>query len=147
MSYRLSLLALAACTHPHDVQAVYAPAPPGSGAIDVVLNSPSGALSVAIDGKLVVDRKYSRKAHIDGVPPGRSHVHVATGGQCEQGAMNDFDVDVEPGQTATLALPGPEPNHGCAIFSGLYYVGMNIGLAAMGIVLLAASEPRHVGLK
>jgi len=147
MTYRLTLLALAACTHPHDVQAVYAPAPPGAGAIDVVLNSPSGALTVAVDGKLVVDRKYSRRAHIDGVPPGRAHVHVATGGECEQGAMNDFELDVDPGQTATLALPGPEPNHGCAVFSGLYYVGLNVGLVALAVITLGMAEPRHVGFK
>jgi hypothetical protein len=147
MSYRLTLVALAACTHPHDVVAVYAPAPPGAGAIDVVLNSPSGALTVAVDGKLVVDRKYSRKAHIDGVPPGVAHVHVATGGACEQGKLEDFEVDVEPGQTAVLAMPGPEPNHGCAVFSGLYYVGMNVGLVALAVLTLGMTEKQHVGFK
>ena len=57
------------------------------------------------------------------------------------------DVDVEPGQTATLAMPGPEPNHGCAVFSGLYYVGLNVGLVAMAVLTLGLAEKQHVGFK
>src|SRR5438105_3823609 len=104
----LIVIASASCTHPHDVNAVYAGAPPGAGAIDVVLNNPSAALTVAVQDKLVVDRAYSRRAHVDGVPAGAAHVHVATGGRCEQGAMTDVDVNVPAGGIATIALPGPE---------------------------------------
>lgn len=145
MSSRITLaLLLVACTHAHDVAAVYAPVVPGTGAIDVVLNSPTGALTVAVGDQLVVDRKFSRKAHIEGVPAGPMHVRVATGGRCEQGSLTEHDVIVPAGATTTIALPGPEPNTGCAIFSGLYYVGMNVGIAAVAIAMVADAQVRHV---
>ncbi len=140
----LVALSLAACTHPHDVAAVYAPATPGTGAVDVVLNSPSDALTVTVGDQLVVDRKYSRKAHVDGVPAGPVHVRVATGGRCEQGSLTHQEIVVPAGGTTTIALPGPEPNLGCAIFTGLYYVGMNVGLAAIAVAAVADAQVRHV---
>lgn len=144
MSPRYCLIVLTACTVPKDVTAVYAPAQPASGAIDVVLNHPSTTLTVAVADQLVVDRKYSRKAHIDGVPPGPAHVRVATGGHCEQGSLTEHDVMVPAGGVATIALPGPEPNLGCEVFLGLYYVGLNVGVAAMAIAMVAASQVQHV---
>lgn len=146
MSPRITLVCLvaAACTHPHDVTAVYAPATPAAGAVDVVLNSPSDALTVAVGDQLVVDRKYSRKAHIDGIPAGPMHVRVATGGRCEQGSLTEHDIIVPAGGTTTITLPGPEPNTGCAIFTGLYYIGMNVGIAAVAIAMVADAQVRHV---
>lgn len=137
------LILIAGCTHPHDIAVQLAVPQPGTGALDVVLNSASGALSVTIDGSLVVDRKYSRKAHVEGIAPGVAHVRVATGGGCEQAAEYDRDVEIVPGATTTLALPGPEPNHGCMVYAGLTYVGMNIALvalAAMAVVAGTAAE-------
>ncbi|MGE5182551.1 MAG: hypothetical protein ACM31C_10835, partial [Acidobacteriota bacterium] len=72
------------------------------------------------------------------------HVRVATGGNCERGAISDHDVIVPAGGTATIALPGPEPNTGCAIFTGLYYVGMNVGLAAIALAAIADAHTVHV---
>lgn len=140
---RYLLIALAACNHPHDVTAQYATAPPGAGAVDVVLNDPTRKLSISVDDQLVVDGKYSRKAHIDGVPAGPAHVHVATGGRCEQGSMSDHEVVVPPGGTATLVLPGPEPNTGCMILTGLDIVGLYIGLVAEAVLLTGASHGFH----
>ncbi len=145
MSPRFTLACLlVACSHPHDVTAVYAPVTPGAGAIDVVLNSPSGSLTVTVGEQLVIDRKFSRHAHIDGVPAGPTRVRVATGGNCERGSVTDHDVIVPAGGTATVALAGPEPNTGCAIFTGLYYVGMNVGLAAIAIAAIADARTPHV---
>ena len=47
--------------------------------------------------------------------------------------------------TSSLRMPGPEISNGCAIASGLYYVGINIGYAAMAVALYAgvASARKH----
>jgi hypothetical protein len=107
-----------------------------AGNVEVVLNNASDALSVAVNDQLVVDRKFSRKATIGGVPAGPAKVHVAIGGGCETGALFDREIEVYPGQTTTVNLPGPEISTGCAIASGLYYVGMNVGYVAISVATL-----------
>jgi hypothetical protein len=148
MYSRIALvLALAACgPKAHDVSATFALSPHiPAGNVEVVLNNPSAALSVAINDQLVVERKLSRKATIAGVPAGHARVHVAIGGGCETGATFDRDIEVIPGQTTTVTLPGPEVSTGCAVASGLYYVGINIGYMAMAVALYAgvSSARRH----
>jgi hypothetical protein len=127
----------------HDVTAVYSASPPmGGGAIEVALNDSTSALSITVNDVLVVDRERSRKAHIDGVPIGLARVRVATGGRCEQAREYDREVEVIPGQTAHLILPGPEGSVGCMVYYGLVYVGMNIGLAAIALIgMTAQSQP------
>ena len=137
-----ALLALGACSHVADVAATFPAGRADSGAVEVVLNDASRALSVTIDDVLVIDRKTTRKVHIDGVPAGTAHVRVATGGRCEQGSLVEQEVVVTPGQTATLALPGPAPNLGCMVLSGLNYVGMETGLLALAILV---GETAHAG--
>jgi hypothetical protein len=128
------VVALAACTYPHDVTAAFPAAPdPQAGAVDVVLASASHAMSVTINDALVVEHKATRKAHVDGVPSGPAHVRVATGGGCEAATFVEQDVSVPPGGVATVALPGPETSHSCALLLGLEYVGMNIGVVAIAI--------------
>jgi hypothetical protein len=131
------VLALCACTGcASDVVARYPSAPGVSGAIDIVLNDASRALTVEIDDQLVVDRATSRRAHVDGIPAGIAHVRIATGGRCEQGAVTERDVVVMPGTTATLVLPGPEPNHGCMVYDGLALLALVVEAVA-----IAAVEP------
>jgi hypothetical protein len=137
MKALLLLSAVAGCAH--DVRVDYARAMPDTGSLEVVLNDASRSLSVTVDGALMVDRRRSRKARIDGIPAGPVSVTVATGGGCEQAMTVDRTVDIVPGAVTTLALPAPEPNTGCMIYSGLYYVGLNVGLVA---VVLAASTAR-----
>lgn len=134
----LALLALGACApKAQDVSATFALAPGlQAGNVEVVLNNATDALSVAVNDQLVVDRKYSRKATIGGVPAGPTRVHVAIGGGCETGAMFDRDIDVFPGQTTTVNLPGPEISTGCAVLSGLTYVGLNVGYVAIAVATL-----------
>ena len=134
---------VAACSHPHDVVSAFPYRQPESGALDVVLNDPSRKLSVTVNDQLVVDRAFTRRAHIDGVPAGVAHVHVASGGKCEQGRNFDRSVTIEPDALATLAVPGPEPNLGCMVWSGLDEVAAEVGLVAVAVVLLA-SAPLHV---
>lgn len=148
MYSRIALvLALSACApKARDVSATFALSPHiPAGTVEVVLNNASDALSVAINDQLVVDRKLSRKATIAGVPAGPARVHVAIGGGCETGATFDRDIEVIPGATTTLSLPGPEISTGCAVASGLYYVGINIGYVAMAVAVYAgvASARRH----
>ena len=148
MSPRFAIiLALGACApKAHDVSATFALSPAfPAGTVEVVLNTASDALSVAINDQLVVDRKRSRKATIAGIPAGPARVHVAIGGGCETGATFDRDIDVVPGATTTVTLPGPEVSTGCAVASGLYYVGVNIGYVAVAVALYAgvASARRH----
>jgi len=148
MYSRIALvLALTACApKARDVSATFALSPNiPAGNVEVVLNNPSDALSVAINDQLVVDRKLSRKATIGGVPAGIARVHVAIGGGCETGATFEREIEVIPGATTTVNLPGPEISNGCAIASGLYYVGINIGYAALALALYAgvASARKH----
>lgn len=123
-----------ACAHPADVVTAYPASRTDSGAVEVVLNDPSRAMSVTINDALVLDHKETRKVHVDGIPAGMAHVRVATGGRCEHATTVDQDVTVIAGQTATVALPGPEPGLGCMIFSGLDSVAGEIGVLAMAIV-------------
>jgi hypothetical protein len=144
------LVVATGCTHPQDVSATYprvAMAPGaeiGSGAVDVVLNNPTGALSVAVNDNLVVDRKYSRKAHIDGVPAGHSTVHVSLGGSCEKARDFTREIDLQPGATAAITLPGGEVNDGCMVWDGLLHVAITLELVALAIVAGAAAEQSHV---
>jgi len=128
MSYRYATIAvvLTGCFHhrAQDVTASFAPAQPANGAIDVVLESPSRKLSVAVDGRLVVDRVHSRKAHVEGVPAGPAHVRVAVGGRCEREGIIDEEVEVRPGDTTTVLLPGPEKRHACMIATGVVHVAL-----------------------
>lgn len=142
----VSLAVAAACSRPHDVTVAYAArSSTGAGSVDVLLNSPSRALSITVNDALVVDRKYSRKARIEGLPLGIARVHIATGGKCEHAAEYDREVEIIPGATASLVFPGPEPNHGCMVQLALTYVGWNIGMVAMAITL--AATPHVMGGK
>ncbi len=117
-----------------------------AGNIEVVLNNPSDALSVTINDQLVVDRKLSRKATIAAVPAGPARVHVAIGGGCETGAVFDRDIEVIPGATTTVTLPGPELSTGCAIANGLFHVGANVGYVAISVAVFAgvlSARGRH----
>ena len=136
MSRWILILVLTGCAH--DVTAVYPAATPSSGTVDVVLNEPTDALTVAINDQLVVDRAHSRHAQIVGVPAGPVRVHVATGKGCEQGNMVDREVMLPPGGRATLALPHPELSVGCALWTGLQYIGINIGILAIAVLVVAA---------
>lgn len=136
-----ALVSVAGCSHAVDVTTAY-PGPRGEvGAVEVVLNDDSRAMSVTIDDALVADRKYTRRVHVDGVPAGTAHVRVATGGRCEQGATSEQDVVVTSGLTSTVVLPGPSLNVGCAVLAGLNYVGMETGMVAMAIILGVALRP------
>jgi hypothetical protein len=150
MSTRFALvLALGACApKAQDVSATFALTPHmPAGNVEVVLNNPSGALSVAVNDQLVVDRKLSRKATIAGVPAGPARVHVAIGGGCETGATFERDIEVIPGATTTVNLPGPELSTGCALMNGLYYVGLNIGIAAASVAMIAGAMSVRGGRK
>jgi hypothetical protein len=105
--------------HAHDVTAHFGPPRPDSGALDLVLVSPSRALTVAVDGNLVVDRAHTRKVHVDGVPAGATHVQVAVGGRCERSGVADEIVDVPAGGTAAVVLPGPDRDLACAVAIGI----------------------------
>jgi hypothetical protein len=136
----VGLIMVAGCAH--DVVARFPLAAPGdTGAIDVVLNDPSGKLTIAVDDLLVVDREHSRHAHIMGVPAGTAHVRVATGGRCDAGAVTERDVAVTPGMTTTLALPGPNPDHGCMVYLGLLVVSYAIDMV---VIAMLGSQHREL---
>jgi hypothetical protein len=146
MSTRFVLvLALGACApKAQDVAATFALSPDmPAGNVQVVLSNPSRAFSVVVNDQLVVDRKLSQKATIGGVPAGVARVHVSIGGGCETGATFDRDVEVYPGATTSLTLPGPELSTGCALWHGLYYVGVNVGIAAVSIAMIAGAMAPH----
>ena len=127
----------------HDVVTRFPLSAPGqSGAIDVVLNDPTSRLTIAIDDILVVDREHSRHAHIDGVPAGTVRVRVATGGSCEAAAVTERDLIVTPGVTSTLALPGPNGDHGCMVYVGL--LGIAFAIEAVGFSAIELEQNRQL---
>ncbi|MBA3539375.1 MAG: hypothetical protein H0T79_07075 [Deltaproteobacteria bacterium] len=146
-----ALLALAgilastgACSHPQDIAVNYAVRQADSGTVDVVLNGASDALSVAVNGALVVDRKFSRKAHVEGVPAGPARVTVATGGGCEDRSMTEHDIEIVAGSTTTLTLPGPTPNTGCMIYAGLSSIAVQISMVGLAIMVGALAGAQRV---
>ena len=142
-SYSLITLFTAACTNVHDVHAVYPGGGTEVGAVDVVLNVPTEAMTVSIGDKMIVDRETSRRAHIDGIPAGPAHVRVATAGKCEQHTIADYDVVVPASGVATLALPGPQEDHGCSTFAGLMYIGAGVEAIAL-VAMIEAGRIVHV---
>ncbi len=136
----VALVSIAGCSHAVDVTTAFPAARGDSGAVEVVLNDPSRAVSVTIDDALVVERKHTGRVHVDGVPAGSAHVRVATGGRCEQGSTSDQDVVVTPGSTSTIVLPGAEPNLGCMVLSGLDYIGLEVGMVALAVMFTAAAR-------
>jgi hypothetical protein len=125
-------LALAACAHDVHTQYSLAP-PPGSGAVEVVLNRPSSQLTVTVDGHLVATNAHSRRVRVDGVPSGDAAVRVASGGGCEQGQTSDVVAAVAPGQVSTIVLPGPEPSMGCSIMNGLFLLTIGVEAVALAV--------------
>jgi hypothetical protein len=134
----VSVLSTAGAGCAHDVRTTYPRASVAGGTLEVALNAPTDQLSIAVNGDLVVDRKHSRKATIELVPAGANVVRVVTSGSCEQGTTVEHVVEIAPGQVTTLALPGPDAGLACAVFNGLYYVGMNLVIAG-AIVALAVT--------
>ena len=135
----MSVLA-AGCFHhrAHDVTAHLASPAPASGAIDIVLQAPTRAMTVAVDGALAVDRAHTRKAHIDGVAAGPAHVQVAVGGRCERGGLIDEDVMVAPGATTTIVLPGPDRRFACVAATTAVHVALALTLIRPAIHLVRA---------
>jgi hypothetical protein len=132
MTRWLAFATLAACAH--DVRTQFpAPPDPSSGVVEVVLNQPSSALTVTIDGHLLAARAHSRRVRVEGVPSGDAKVQVAIGGGCEQGRLADFVVAVTPGQVSTLVVPGPEPSTGCAVLNGLALVALGMEAVALAV--------------
>jgi len=136
----LVLVIVAGCFHHRapEVTAHFAPSSPDSGAIDVVLQSPTRAMTVAVDGALAVDRAHTRKAHIDGVPAGPAHVQVAVGGRCERGGLVQEDVEVAPGRTTTIVLPGPDRKFACTAVTTAATVALTLTLIRPAIHLVKA---------
>jgi len=152
-SLRLTLAAVAAavlpaCTSPQDISVNYPrPAPVGepTGTIDVSLTTADGNMTVTVNDAMVVERKYSRKAHIANVPAGPAVLHVALGGNCVKAREYTRELDVTPGQTVEVALPGAEVNDGCAVYQGLLLVAEVLELVAAATVLavVGSSSAAH----
>ena len=134
-----SLLA-AGCFHHagRDVVAHMPVAQPDAGAIDVVLSDASRALTVAVDGALVVDRAHARRVHVDNVAAGSAQVRVIVGGRCEHAGYVDEVVQVVPGATTTLALPGPDRDHACMAVTTAMHAALALLLVRPAIHLVRA---------
>jgi hypothetical protein len=130
MTRTLVLIALTACAH--DVTARYAAN--GGGTVQVLLSHAASAVTVSIDDHVVIESAHTRKATIEGVPPGDARVQVVVGGECTKGFVDERHVWVEPGANATLALPGPELSTGCAIVQAGSMVALGLELIAVAIL-------------
>jgi hypothetical protein len=137
MTRTLALVALAGCAH--DVTARYAPE--GGGTVQVLLSHAASAVTVAIDDQVVIERAHTSKATISGVPPGDARVRVVVGGVCAKGFVEERHLWVQPGRSATLALPGPELTTACAIVQAGAWVA--VGLEIVGLAILSGGGMRH----
>ena len=138
----LAILATTGCFH-HRSQDVVTRMPlvqpdGAEGAIDVVLSSPSRGLTVAVDGALVADNAHARRVHVDHVPAGVAHVRVVIDGRCERGGFIDQDVEVVPGGTTAVALPGPSHEHACMAITTAVHVALAVTLVRPVIHLVRA---------
>jgi hypothetical protein len=77
----LVLLTLFAVACVHDVHARF-PAAPGAptGRLVLAMSQPASGVTIAVNGRLVVEDKRTRKVIIDGMPAGSSEVVIAANG-------------------------------------------------------------------
>lgn len=134
----VGLFALAGCAR--DVVAVYpgrgeAPGRP-TGAIAVELTQAASDVTVVVGGALVASRSNTRRVLVVGVPAGLVAVDVAFGGGSYARAEHHSVVEVVPGATTTVALPGPEQSVAGAIASGFSVLGMSIWMVCQYALLL-----------
>jgi hypothetical protein len=102
MRFALLLIVLLGCSH--DVHVRYPAAPDApTGTLVLLLSQPASGVSVAINGKLVVEDAKTRKVVIATVPAGTSEVLLAA-----NGADKQMRVWVDDAQTTTVPLGVPD---------------------------------------
>jgi hypothetical protein len=126
------LVAFTACAH--DVDARYPVAGGAGGTVVVELTRAAPDLTVAIDGAIVVVRAHSRRVTVTGVPPGTSSVDIAFGGGEYARAEHHVTVDLQPGETRAIVLPGPERSIAAAIGQGALVIAE---MAYLGLIYVA----------
>lgn len=129
------------CSSPQDISVAfprprYVDEPVGN--IDVSLTTADANMTVTVNDTKVVDGKFSRKAHIANVPAGPASLRVSIGGGCVKAREYTRELDIGPGQTVEVALPGAEINDGCAVYHGLVVVAEMIELVAVATILTIA---------
>lgn len=111
---------LVACSgRAKDVRARY-PSAPGqaTGSITVILTQPARDLTITVDGRLVAERKHTKKVSIEGIPVGFVDVVVVAGGG--EGRVEKYvEVLVQDQLNTTLPVASPEGSMTSALQMGL----------------------------
>ncbi len=104
MRWLLVVLVAIGCSH--DVAAKFPstdPDPGPTGRLVLLLSSPASGVSVAINGRLVVEDAHTRRITIDDVPVGTGEITLAANGNDKQ-----FQVWIDGEHPTTVPLGVPE---------------------------------------
>ena len=102
MRFVVFLVLLVGC--PHDARTRYPAAPDApTGTLVLLLSQAASNVSVAVNGRLVVEDAHTRKVVIDAVPAGSSEVTIAA-----NGADKQLRVWIDHEQTTTVPLGVPD---------------------------------------
>lgn len=108
---RCSILALLASGCSASPVEVASPLPgpiEAAGAIAIVFTAEARGVTVAIDGRLVVERARTDRVEITRVVPGIADVMIAAGSGPAR-VERHVRVDVEAGATTTIPVGAPDP--------------------------------------
>ena len=105
---RFALLAVLLIGCAHDVHARY-PAAPGAptGTLVLLLSQPASGVSVAINGRLVVEDVHTKRVEVEHIPVGNVDITIAANGNDKQ-----FRVWVDDTHPTTVPLGVPEQSMG-----------------------------------
>lgn len=102
MRFALVLVFVIGCAH--DVRARYPAAPDApTGTLVLLLSQPASNVSVAINGRLVVEDAHTKKVVIETVPVGSSEITIAANGSDKQ-----LRVWIDDTHPTTIPLGVPE---------------------------------------
>ena len=124
MRFVMVLFVVLGCAHDARVRYPAAPEAP-TGTLVLLLSQAASHVSVAVNGKLVVEDVHTRKVVIETVPAGSSEVTIAANGSDKQ-----LRVWIDHAQTTTVPLGVPDGS--TALWKSI--LGTVISLAAYSIL-------------
>ncbi len=92
-------------------------------------------VSVTVDGELVVHDEYTDEVRVEGVPAGKVHVVVTGGDGFSEPLEREFDVEIAPGASHTLAVAAPKTTDGAWIYLGAEYIALAIIYSSLILAL------------
>lgn len=117
---RFAALALAAAACGPAPLSVTAPesADGATGTVAVIFTRPAKGVTIALDGRLVVDRRHTGRVEIRGVPVGLSELQIAAGSGPSR-VERHLRVEVDGGKTTAVPVAAPDGGSGSGILNAV----------------------------